>query len=155
MGIKSFQGKRAETKIDTSAPIKVSDYMTKKLITFHPDQPVIEVMDALIKHKITGGPVVSEDGELVGIISDADCMKQISESRYFNMPVSSETVSKYMSTNLDTMDINETVFDAATKFHQTSHRRFPVLENGKLCGMISRKDILIAGLKLQGQRWGN
>lgn len=80
MGIKSFQGRRAEPEKIQSAPIMVSDYMTTDLITFREDQSVVEVMQTLVDNKISGGPVVNEHGELLGIISDADCMKQISEA---------------------------------------------------------------------------
>ena len=85
MGIKSFQGARAkvDSKKDAAGPILVSDYMTKKLVTFSPQQSILEVMEAFAKYKISGGPVMDGNGFLVGIISEADCMKQISESRYF------------------------------------------------------------------------
>ena len=45
------------------------------------------------------------------------------------------------------------VFDAANKFLESKRRRFPIVENGKLIGQISQKDILIAALKLKGQNW--
>ena len=77
-------GRRAEPEKIQSAPIQISDYMSTDLITFREDQSVLEVMQALVNNKISGGPVVNERNELLGIISDSDCMKQISESRYFN-----------------------------------------------------------------------
>ena len=82
MGIKSYIGKRAKPTKGTDQNIKVSDYMTRNLITFRAEQTVLEVMDTLIKKKSSGGPVVNEKYELSGIISEGDCMKQISESRY-------------------------------------------------------------------------
>jgi len=96
MGIKSYIGKRAKPEKGPSELIKVSDYMTRNLITFRQDQSVLEVMDMLIKHKISGGPVVNDDNELVGIISEGDCIKQISESRYYNQPVENINVSAHM-----------------------------------------------------------
>ena len=69
MGIKSFMGRRAKPKKSTSEQIIVSDYMTRNLIVFSPKQSVLEVMDTLIKNKISGGPVVNENHELVGIIT--------------------------------------------------------------------------------------
>ena len=97
MGIKSFQGIRRATKKEFDAPILVEDYMTKKLVTFTPDQSILEVMEALAKFKISGGPVLDDNGFLVGIISEADCMKQISESRYFNQPILDKSVEKFMT----------------------------------------------------------
>jgi len=79
MAIKSFMGRRAKPTKGTPTNIKVSDYMTTKLITFKPEQSLLEVMNTLIKHKISGGPVVNEKHELLGIISEGDCIKQISD----------------------------------------------------------------------------
>lgn len=153
MSIKSFMGKRAKETKGSATDIKVSDYMSRKLITFSPDQSVLEVMNSLIKHKISGGPVVNEKNELLGIISEGDCMKQISESRYYNMPMDNMKVSKHMVANVDTIDGNMNVFDAANKFLESKHRRFPIVENGKLVGQISQKDVLKAALALNGQTW--
>lgn len=156
MGIKSFQGARKLQQKDTeSLPFKVSDFMTKDLITFKPEQKVISVVELLIKHKISGGPVVNDNNELLGIISEGDCLKQISESRYYNMPMEDDTVEKRMIKNVDTIDGNMNVFDAANVFLESKHRRFPIIEDGKLVGQISQKDILKAALKLKGQNWNS
>ena len=154
MGIKSFQGARkVQQKVTEDIPIKVSDYMTRDLITFSKDQYIEDVMDKLIKHRISGGPVVNEKNELIGIISEGDCVKQISESRYYNMPMNTDTIEKYMAKDVDTIDGNMNVFDAASKFLQSKHRRFPIVENGKLVGQISQKDVLKAAMKMKGQTW--
>jgi len=155
MGIKSFQGSRRDQKKSSNAitQIKVKDYMTTNLITFKPEQPVEDVIEALIKHRISGGPVVNDKNELVGIISEGDCIKQISESRYYNMPLEKTTIEKLMAKEVDTIDGNMNVFDAASKFLQSKHRRFPILEDGKLVGQISQKDVLKAAMKLKGQTW--
>jgi len=153
MGIKSFMGKRVKPNKRSSEQIIVSDYMTKKLIVFSPDQSVLEVMNVLIKHKISGGPVVNENQELVGIISEGDCIKQISDSRYYNQPMENISVREHMATDVDTIDGNMNVFDAAEKFLKSKHRRFPILKDGKLVGQISQKDILKAALDLKGHSW--
>ena len=137
----------------TSENIKVSDYMTRNLITFRPDQSVLEVMNTLIKKKISGGPVVNDKNELIGIISEGDCMKQISESRYYNHPMEDIKVEQHMIRNVDTIDGDMNVFDAANKFLESKHRRFPIIENGKLVGQISQRDVLKAALQLKGRNW--
>ena len=153
MGIKSFMGKRAKPDKSTSEQIIVSDYMTTNLIVFNPDQSVLEVINTLIKHKISGGPVVNENYELVGIISEGDCIKQISESRYYNQPMGNVSVEKQMIKNVETIDGNMNVFDAAEKFLKSKRRRFPIVEDGKLVGQISQKDILKAAIQLKGHSW--
>ncbi|MEP1855079.1 CBS domain-containing protein, partial [Nonlabens ulvanivorans] len=101
----------------------------------------------------TGGPVVNEKKELVGIISDTDLMHVIGDSRYHNMPVGDRKVSDYMSKQVDTIEAEADIFEAATRFLKTGHRRFPVTENGKLIGQISRMDVIIAATKLKGEDW--
>ncbi len=156
MGIKSFQGARKQSQQSaTNTRLKVKDYMTTNLITFKPDQTVQEVVEAIIKYKISGGPVVNERQELVGIISEGDCLKQLSESRYYNMPLEHDNVEKRMAKNVETIDGNMDVFDAANKFLNSKRRRFPIVENGKLVGQISQKDILKAALQLKGENWNS
>ena len=154
MGIKSFQGRRKQQP-KAEVPLKVSDYMTTKLITFRPEQSIEVVIEALIRNKISGGPVVNEDNELVGMISEGDCIKHISESRYYNMPMEDIRIEDRMVKNVETIDGNMNIFDAANKFLQDKRRRFPIVDKGKLVGQISQKDILMATLKLKSQNWGN
>lgn len=155
MGIKSFQGPRAKvtTKKEYKAPIMVTDYMTKKLVTFTPNQSILEVMELFTKYNISGGPVLDDNGFLVGIISEADCMKQISESRYFNQPILDKSVERFMTKDVDTIPDDMSIFDAAGVFHKGNRRRLPVMKDGLLVGQISRKDIVVAALKLSGQNW--
>ncbi len=154
MGIKSFLASRKNQKrTTTDVPLKVSDYMTTKLITFKADEEIEKVIDSLIKYKISGGPVVNDKFELIGIISEGDCIKQISESRYHNLPMENNTVEKCMGKDVETIDGNMNIFDAANKFLESKHRRFPIVENGKLVGQISQKDVLKAALAMKGHNW--
>ena len=155
MPVKSFQGERAKIKKVTPSKLIVSDIMTRRLILFNPDQSIHEVMKTFIKHRISGGPVVSKAGELVGIISEADCMKEISESRYFNMPILDKSVGHFMTQKVDTIESSMNVFDAAAKFSKSSRRRYPVLEKGSFVGQVSRKDIVVAALNMKSQTWNS
>ncbi len=154
MGFSSFTGQRKKPeKKSIEAAITVSDYMAKNLITFKPAQSLAEVMEVLARNEITGGPVVDEKGKLVGMISESDCMEQLSNSRYYNLPLGSESVEKYMSSVVETIDSHIDIFDAATKFHDSPYRRFPVVENGKLVGQISQHDVILAALHLKSNSW--
>jgi predicted transcriptional regulator len=155
MGIKSFMGKRAKdvSKKEYNAPILVEDYMTKKLLTFTPEQSILEVMESFAKNHISGGPVMDNNGFLVGIISEADCMKEISESRYFNQPILDRSVERFMTKKVETIPHDMSIFDAARVFHKNNRRRLPVLKDGIMVGQISRKDIVVAALKLTSQNY--
>jgi CBS domain-containing protein len=153
MGIKSFQGVRKAVKKEFDAPILVADYMTRKLVTFRPGQSILEVMEAFAKYRISGGPVLDDNGFLVGIVSEADCMKQISESRYFNQPIMDKSVERFMTKDVQTIPEDMSIFDAAGVFAKHNRRRLPVMKNDILVGQISRKDIVMAALKLSGHNW--
>ncbi|MGB5172826.1 MAG: CBS domain-containing protein [Eudoraea sp.] len=155
MGIKSFMGRRAKqvSKKEYDAPILVEDYMSRKLVTFSPDQSILAVMELFAKHHISGGPVMDDNGFLVGIISEADCMKQISESRYFNQPILDKSVEAFMTKKVETIPHDMSIFDAAGIFDRHNRRRLPVMQDGLVVGQISRKDIVIAALKLSGHNY--
>ncbi|MEJ6675351.1 MAG: CBS domain-containing protein, partial [Polaribacter sp.] len=153
-GIKSFQGKRETNQEKIGTQILVSDYMTTNLITFKAEDSLDHVIAQLITHKISGGPVVNDKNELIGIISEGDCIKHISDSMYYNMPMdSTNTVEKNMVLEVETIDKNMNIFDAATKFISSKRRRFPIVENAKLIGQISQKDVLKAALNVRGNTW--
>ncbi|MGY8967608.1 MAG: CBS domain-containing protein [Flavobacteriales bacterium] len=153
MAIKSFQGERETNKKVEQPTVLVKDIMTTNLVLFTVEQSIHEVMNSLIKNKISGGPVVDDRGKLIGVISEADCMKEVSDSRYFNMPILDKSVGHFMTKEVETLPASMTLFDAASRFHETSRRRFPVLDNNKLVGQISRKDIVIAAINLKSQSW--
>jgi CBS domain-containing protein len=154
MGIKSFlAARKTKNKSTGDIPLRVRDYMSTKLITFKSSERIENVIDGLIKHRISGAPVVNDKNELIGVISEGDCIKHISDSRYYNMPLENSTVEKLMVKNVETIDGNMNIFDAANKFLESKRRRFPIVENGKLVGQISQKDILKPALAMKGHSW--
>jgi len=153
MGIINFQGKRTVQK-ETVDSILISDYMTRSLITFKPEDSIEHVIHTMLKNNISGGRVVNDNYELIGIISQGDCLKQISESRYYNIPMdNSRIVEKAMVKNVETIDGSLTIFEAVNRFLESKKRRFPIVENGKLVGQISQTDILKAAMGLKKNTW--
>lgn len=152
--VKSYRGVRV-LKEDTSKKqsISVSDYMSTKLITFSPDQSMDEVIEALLKYKISGGPVVDDQGNLVGVISEGDCMKEVVRGKYNNMPNLSGKVSEHMTTQVISIGPDTNIFDAAGMFLEKRIRRFPVVNMGKLVGQISQKDIMRAVHNMSSHTW--
>lgn len=152
MKSKNYRGQQGNQKKEDS-PILVKNYMTTKLITFKRKQNVVEVMQLLLDNQISGAPVVNKNNELLGLISEGDCMKQISESRYYNIPMADATVEKFMVTDVETITDDLSIFDVANKFYKTHRKRFPVIKDGKLIGQISRRDILKAALEIEANHW--
>ncbi len=150
--VMSYRGAEAP-KTQVPQALKVEDYMARKLITFKPDQPMHEVVDALMKHKISGGPVVNDDGELVGVISEGDCLKEVVKGKYDNMPIFTGLVEEHMAQNVITVNPDLNIFEAAKMFLEKRLRRFPVIYEGKLIGQISQKDVMKAVLKAKSSTW--
>lgn len=151
--VNNYQGKRAEEKDSLQLPVTVKDYMATKLITIKLGQNMYEVTSLLLENKISGAPVVDEEGKLCGIISEGNCLKQITESRYHNQPLKEGKVEQYMTRDVVTIESNMGIFDAASKFLNSRIRRFPVLNEGKLVGQISQRDIMKAVLELKSSTW--
>lgn len=129
----------------------ITKYMATKLITFTPDVDIEAAIRIMLKNKISGAPVLSEEGNLVGMLSEKDCIRVIMEGPYRNQPGSTGTVGDFMSTDVTTIDKDKTIMDAAYVFTHEAFRRLPVVENGKLIGQISRRDILSAILNIRPQ----
>lgn len=120
----------------------VKDFMSTNLITIQENSNVLSAIRILLKNKISGAPVVNTGGELVGMISEIDCMKTLVESAYFNEP--GALVSELMTRDIKTVPSHLSISEMAQKFMEERLRRYPVLEDGELVGQISRRDVLQA-----------
>ncbi|MGI9324899.1 MAG: CBS domain-containing protein [Pseudomonadales bacterium] len=122
--------------------VKVVDYMTRRLVTFTPDTNVVEAMQSFLDHKISGAPVVSESGELLGVLSEVDLMSVIIQDSYYDEAIG--VVGDYMKSPVDTVGPDIDIYQLAERFIKEHRRRYPVVQNGKLVGQISRRDVLRA-----------
>lgn len=120
----------------------ISEFMATKVITFDPEMTIDEATKVLAKNKFSGAPVVNEKNELIGMLSEKDCLKTIVDSYYNQRPSSSSKVKDYMSTNVISVGPDKTVIEVAYMFVHSNFKRFPVIQNGKLVGQISRSDVL-------------
>ena len=127
----------------------IKEFMAKQLITFQSDTPIETAMESFLENKISGAPVLDNQGKLVGVLSEKDCMRTLFESSYYNNL--GGFVREYMSTDLKTINIHDTLSNLADEFIKSRFRRFPVMEGDKLVGQISRRDILRAIVKLSNE----
>jgi len=131
----------------------VINYMAKDLVTFKPDDEIGEVISKLNDYQISGAPVLNERKELIGIISEQDCLRVILDSVYHNQPVSKHLVKDYMQKDIISVSYDADVVDVANMFLKHRFRRFPVVKDGILKGQVSKRDILRAALKIQFTTW--
>lgn len=124
------------------AKIAVADYMSTKIISVSPDTEVSKAIQKMLDHKITSLPVLDDKGNLVGIFSEKDGMKVVVESAY-NQGMAGK-VEEFMTKNPTVVGSDTSLVDVAEKFHDSAMRSFPVEQDGKFAGMISRVDVLRA-----------
>ncbi len=128
--------------------VLIKEFMATNLSTFTPDMEISEAIKFLNTHKISGAPVVDDRGNLVGILSEKDCLQVALQSTYYEDWVGG-SVSEYMTADVETVPDTASVVDLADKFVKTAYKRYPVLnEEGDLVGQISRSDVLRALDKL-------
>ena len=120
----------------------VKDYMSGKLVTFSPHTDVLDAIHELVQKRISGAPVVDDHGNLIGMLSEFDCMKVVLTAGYYGEP--GGPVSELMISDVKTVDANMSIFDLAELFMEQRYRRYPVLKDNRLVGQISRRDVLRA-----------
>ncbi len=122
----------------------VTDYMTveKYLISFQPDTDIYFAIETLINRAISGAPVVDNNGNLVGVLSEKDCLRVLMEMGMHEMPAG--LVEEFMTKEVVTMDSTKSILDAVWLFRNSAFRRFPIVEGKKLVGLLTRRDVLRA-----------
>jgi CBS-domain-containing membrane protein len=152
--VKSYRGvERAKEKKSIVRAVTVEDYMTRRLITFRPDQTMDQVLDLLLAKNISGGPVIDENNNLIGIISEGDCLKEVVKGKYNNVPTLSGYVRDHMATDVKSVSPDLNIFELAQMFLNMRLRRFPVMKDGRLLGQISQKDVMRAMIKLHNDSY--
>jgi len=120
----------------------ISDYLTRDLVTFGPEMPIVDAVAQLLAHDISGAPVVDATGNLVGVITAKDCFRAALHASYYQGW--GGIVADYMTGDVQTLDAGLDLVSAAQRFLDTDFRRFPVVQDGRLIGLITRLDLLRA-----------
>jgi CBS domain-containing protein len=143
----------------------VRDIMDPSPVTVSPDASVEEVVSTLREHELPGVPVVDADGRCVGIVTEADLVLPDDQGdlhipHYVNLfggTVFLEPLGRFeqrlrkafaskatdmMTSDPDTVAPDTTVQDAARLIHRSGHNRLPVVEDGRLVGVVTRVDVL-------------
>jgi len=120
----------------------VDDYMATDLVSFKPGDDIIQAMRMLLERHLSGAPVLDADGQMVGVLSQKDCLAIVYNTAYHQDW--GGQVEQYMSRKVEHIDADTSVLEAAERFLHSNFRRFPVLREGRLVGQISRHDIMRA-----------
>ena len=120
----------------------VKDHMTKNPVTLAPEMTIREAVHLLIKKDISGAPVLDDHGRLVGVLTERDCMRVTMQADYHAEP--GGLVKEFMSGNPQWVGPEQSILTLADLFISGRFHRYPVVDNGRLVGIISRRDVIRA-----------
>jgi CBS domain-containing protein len=128
--------------------VHLRDYMLLNPVKVHPGDNLMDAMKVIIDNKISGVCVVDADANLVGILSELDCLRAVLGAVYNQSNIG--VVGDSMSTdNLVVAHPDEDIVDVAQDMLLKNRRRRPVVENGKLIGQITCRQLLNAVMKFR------
>lgn len=119
----------------------VAEYMDKYVDVVSPDMDIVEAVNFLLQKRVTGAPVVA-NGKLQGMLTELDCLKLLTHAA--GREGIKGTVKDYMTHDVQAIPPTMDIYFVAGLFMRVNFRRFPVVEDGKLVGAITRFDILRA-----------
>lgn len=122
--------------------VLVQDHMSKDVATLSPDMEIAHATQYLIAHKISGAPVLDEHGRLIGVLSERDCMKVMMQAVYHGGPAG--LVRDYMSKEPKSVTPDQSILTLAEMLVEGRFHRYPVVDKGRLVGIISRRDVMRA-----------
>jgi CBS domain-containing protein len=145
--------------------LKVREIMTTTVVTAKPDTTVGELADILAKNKISGVPVVDDQDRVLGMVSEADIILQDADLhfpyyvQFLEMVIYLQSVHKFeervrksigskvseiMTTEVVWASPEESVREVATLMADRNVNRLPVVDDGRLVGIVTRGDIVRA-----------
>lgn len=121
---------------------RVRDIVRGPPIVLSEGMDIRRAVQVLLDEDISGAPVVDAAGGLVGILTERDCIRVAVAAGYYDEP--GGPVADFMSGEVETVSPDLALLDLAQRFVGSPYRRFPVLEDGRLVGLIGRRDVLRA-----------
>lgn len=134
----------------------VRDFMTKRVITIRPEESLNDAMALIKEHRIRRLPVVSEEGDLVGILAESDLLKASPSSATslniweLNYLLSKMKVKDIMTESIVIIEADEPLEKAAILMREKAIGAIPVTDKGRLCGIITESDIFKAFIEVMG-----
>lgn len=123
--------------------LKVVNYMNRRPVKLTPEMPVAEAVESLLLSKQTGGPVVNKQGELVGFLSEQDCLSRMITSSYYREQVC--RVEEIMRSEVLTVKEYDSILALAERMLKEKPKVYPVVDDdGILVGAINRSEVLNA-----------
>jgi CBS domain-containing protein len=127
-----------------SKSVEVREYMERKPVTVTAEMNIYDASQIILEHKISGVAVVDADNNLVGILSELDCMRALVTSVYNGSNPGGALVKDVMTANVEVNKPDDDIISVASSMLDHKHRRRPVVVDGKLVGQLTCRQILSA-----------
>lgn len=138
----------------TTAPkILVRDYMRSLSLWFSPSDPVEKVAATLVKQGELGAPVLDEHKRLIGFVTEQDCIKEMLNDSYYAQE--HQLVSDIMSRRTVSVVPDEDVTHLAEEMLGAKPKIYPVVDNNRVIGVITRGDVLRALSRVRNTSHGH
>ncbi|MCD6581443.1 MAG: CBS domain-containing protein [Desulfuromusa sp.] len=122
---------------------RIKDFMNPKPVTVQPGTSIAEIVKLTLKHKVSGVIVVDKSNNLLGMISELDCLREMSGSIYHEgRNASSLSAKDIMTKEVMTVSPDAQLFDVMTSMLNQRQRRRPVVDNGKVIGQVTCRQLL-------------
>ncbi|MBT8114727.1 MAG: CBS domain-containing protein [Arenicella sp.] len=129
--------------------VELKDYMLHNPVKMHPGDSVFDAIHQILVMKVSGVCVVGDNDQLLGVLSELDCMRAILSSVYNDSPVGN--VEEFMTKEVISVKLHDNIVDVANDMLKHKHRRRPVIQDdGKLIGQVTCRQLLRAVKEFTG-----
>ncbi|MFU8763522.1 MAG: CBS domain-containing protein [Haliea sp.] len=125
-------------------PTTVNDCMRRQPLTIRPEANLVQAVELIVEHRLTGLTVTDEAGAVQGVLSEIDCLRGILAAIYNDGDPEHAVVSEVMTRTVNHCSAGDSIVEVAQAMLDTRQRRRPVVEDGRLVGQVSCRNILWA-----------
>jgi CBS domain-containing protein len=122
--------------------ISLDSYMVKRPVKVKANATILEAVEVILRHSVSGLCVVDDNDDLVGMLSELDCLRAIVERIYVNKQASAGYVYEVMTKEVEVNKPHDDIISVATSMLNDKHRRRPVVDGNKLIGQVTCRQIL-------------
>jgi predicted transcriptional regulator len=131
--------------------IPIKQVIGRGYTSFDKDDKIFSAIKILVKKQLSGAPVTDNKNKILGFLSEKDCLQISHQIKYYNDH--SGIVADYMTVNVICLESSDSIFKAIELFIQKGFHSLPIVEDGKLIGILDRHTVLKSVSKMSATSW--
>lgn len=140
-----------QSSIDQQTNLTAKDFMLTSSLTVAIDMNVVEALNLICEHNVSGVAVVDKDQKILGYLSGKDCLKYVLDMKYYNEAPG--IVGDYMAKSLITLKPTDTLMYTVELFIKNHFQTYPVVDDGILVGTVTRAQVMDQIRKMGQTSW--